>query len=214
MKTLKLLTLVAAIQCIPAFTFAQSGADMFKQNCGACHTVGGGKLVGPDLKGVESRHPRAWLYKWIKSSQTLVKSGDKAAVKLFNDNSMIPMPDQALSKDQITTILDYIKSQSGGATTASTDNTPATPVAAPVAASTPPPANAPTQVNNGYDPLVYSGAPAVFEQEAVSTRMTSADAWDAYKWWVLVIVLLVAFNVGMYYACAGVIDDNSSPELG
>lgn len=212
MKTLKLLTLVAAIQCLPAFTFAQSGADMFKQNCGACHTVGGGKLVGPDLKGVLTRHPMAWLYKWIKSSQTLVKSGDKAAVKLFNDNSMIPMPDQALTKDQVTTILDYIKSQSGGAT-ASTDNTTAAVPVAPVAVSTPPPANAPVQVNDGYTPLVYSGIPAVYTKQA-PVKMEKDDIWPAYRWWVLVIILVVAFNVGMYYACAGVIDDNSSPELG
>lgn len=99
-----------------------AGGDIFKANCGACHTVGKGKLVGPDLKGVETRHTESWILKWVKSSQALVQAGDKEAVKLFADNSNIPMPDQALTDDQIKSILGFIKT--GGepaAVTASTD---------------------------------------------------------------------------------------------
>jgi mono/diheme cytochrome c family protein len=97
-----------------SFPFAKSfaddgGGDMFRTNCGACHTVGNGKLVGPDLKGVETRHTESWILKWVKSSQALVQAGDKEAVKLFADNSSIPMPDQALTDDQIKTILGFIK---------------------------------------------------------------------------------------------------------
>ena len=97
-----------------SFPFTKSfadddGASMFRANCGACHTVGKGKLVGPDLKGVETRHTEAWLMKWVKSSQAMVQAGDKDAVKLFADNSSIPMPDQALSEDQVKTILGFIK---------------------------------------------------------------------------------------------------------
>lgn len=34
---------------------AASGESIFKTNCTGCHTIGGGKLVGPDLKGVVGR---------------------------------------------------------------------------------------------------------------------------------------------------------------
>lgn len=91
----------------------QDGGQLFKTNCGACHTVGKGKLVGPDLKDVQDRHSEAWILKWVKGSQMLVKSGDKDAVKLFKDNNQIIMPDQPLSDSDIKSILAYIKT--GGA---------------------------------------------------------------------------------------------------
>jgi mono/diheme cytochrome c family protein len=77
--------------------------------CAACHTIGKGKLVGPDLKGVNDRHDEAWLLSFIKASQTMVKNGDPVAVKLFEENNKIPMPDNNLTDDQIRGILSYIK---------------------------------------------------------------------------------------------------------
>lgn len=109
-----------AIIAIPFSTvYAQDGAQLFRANCGACHTVGKGKLVGPDLKNVQDRHPEPWLLKWVHSSQTMVKAGDKDAIKLFNDNSQIPMPDQALSDNDIKTILAFIKTEGAPAAVAS-----------------------------------------------------------------------------------------------
>jgi len=86
----------------------ESGKQIFQQSCAACHSIGGGRLVGPDLAGVNDKRPQDWLIKFIKSSQTLVQSGDKTAVALFEEFKM-PMPDQALSDDQIRMVLTYIK---------------------------------------------------------------------------------------------------------
>ncbi len=98
--------------------FAQeSGKEIFQQRCTACHRVGGGRLVGPDLAGVGDRHSEVWLLSFIKSSQTLVKSGDPAAKALF-DEFKIVMPDHTLSDVEIKSILAYIK-ETGGAHTAS-----------------------------------------------------------------------------------------------
>jgi mono/diheme cytochrome c family protein len=36
----------------------QEAADFFRQNCISCHTVGGGRLTGPDLKNVTQRKER------------------------------------------------------------------------------------------------------------------------------------------------------------
>ncbi len=109
MKAKTLLIGVVLISFPFAKSFADDGGDIFRTNCGACHTIGKGKLVGPDLKGVEIRHSEAWILKWVKSSQAMVQAGDKDAVKLFADNSNIPMPDQALSEDQVKIILGFIK---------------------------------------------------------------------------------------------------------
>jgi cytochrome c551/c552 len=110
MKT-KLIIVAIAIVAIPfSKSYAQDGGQIFVTNCGACHTVGKGKLVGPDLKGVQDRHTEEWIQKWIKGSQALVKSGDKDAVKIFNDNNQIPMPDQPLADNDIKSFLAFIKS--------------------------------------------------------------------------------------------------------
>jgi hypothetical protein len=39
----------------------------------------------------------------------MVKNGDPVAVKLFEENNKIPMPDNNLTDDQIRGILNYIK---------------------------------------------------------------------------------------------------------
>lgn len=91
-------------------TTETSGAVLYKNNCSACHSIGEGRLVGPDLKGVNDRRSEEWLMKWIKSSQSLVKSGDKDAVALFNEFNKVVMIDYAfLTDDQIKSILAYVK---------------------------------------------------------------------------------------------------------
>lgn len=105
-------------------SFAQSGGEkLFKTYCTACHTIGKGKLVGPDLKGVETRRKEDWLIKFIKSSQTMVKAGDAQAVKVFNDYGKIPMPDQNLSDAEIKSIIGYIKQVGAPKVTTTTTTT-------------------------------------------------------------------------------------------
>jgi mono/diheme cytochrome c family protein len=95
----------------------ESGKQIFQKSCAACHSIGGGRLVGPDLAGVSDRRPEDWLIKFTKSSQALVKSGDKTAIALFEEFNKMPMPDQALSDDQIKKVLTHIK-EAGGSSTA------------------------------------------------------------------------------------------------
>ncbi|MDF1550645.1 MAG: c-type cytochrome, partial [Bacteroidales bacterium] len=88
---------------------AQKGPVENFKVCAACHTIGGGKMIGPDLKGVNDRHDEAWLIKFIRSSQTMIKSGDKVAIQLFEENNKIPMPDNNLTDDEIRELLAYIE---------------------------------------------------------------------------------------------------------
>src|SRR6266498_1794214 len=47
--------IVAPLMYIAATGQAQEAADFFRQNCVSCHTVGGGRLTGPDLKNITQR---------------------------------------------------------------------------------------------------------------------------------------------------------------
>lgn len=78
--------------------------------CKACHTIGGGKLIGPDLKGVTERREEAWLLSFIKNSQAMIDSGDPIAIQVWEDHNKIPMPpNPQLNDDQIKDILLYIE---------------------------------------------------------------------------------------------------------
>jgi len=94
---------------ISTFAFSQTAEDEKNYvQCKACHTIGGGQLVGPDLKGITDRRDEAWLISFVQNSQQMVQSGDEQAVKIFNENNKIPMPSHSLSDDQVKGILLYI----------------------------------------------------------------------------------------------------------
>ena len=85
-----------------------SGENLFKV-CAACHTIGKGRLVGPDLTQVYEKREQDWLIKFIRASQKMVKDGDPVAVSLFKEFNQIPMPDNNLTDDEIISIIDFIK---------------------------------------------------------------------------------------------------------
>lgn len=87
----------------------EDGKKIFITRCAGCHNVNK-ILTGPALAGVHERHTMDWIVKFVKSSQTVVKSGDKEAVGLFQKFNRIPMPDHSdLSPENIKSIVEYIK---------------------------------------------------------------------------------------------------------
>lgn len=95
--------------------FGQSdGEKLFKQVCVACHTVNQGKLIGPDLADVHLRRSEDWLIKFIRSSQTVINSGDPVATSMFTEYNQMVMPDNNYSDDEIRAILVYIAENSPG----------------------------------------------------------------------------------------------------
>jgi len=108
----RFLSIISAVLIlISTFGFsvqAQDDGKQLFQVCSACHTIGKGKLIGPDLQGVTERLDRAWLKSFILNSPEVVASGDEYAVKIFEEYNKVPMPPNALTDDQLEILLDYI----------------------------------------------------------------------------------------------------------
>ncbi|MBN1300647.1 MAG: c-type cytochrome [Melioribacteraceae bacterium] len=94
---------------LAANIYAQfSGEKIFQEKCTACHTIGEGKRVGPDLANITQIRDEQWLVKFIKSSQSLINAGDSLAVSVFEENNKVIMPDQPLNETEIKSVIDYI----------------------------------------------------------------------------------------------------------
>lgn len=111
MRFLRITSLFALLALSISATFADvaEGEKLFNANCTSCHAIDD-KVVGPALKGVDKRHSEAWLIKWIKNSQAMVKSGDAEALKIYNEyNQSVMTSFETLSDAQIKSILEFIK---------------------------------------------------------------------------------------------------------
>ncbi len=106
------------ILCCGTVFGQDEGESLFKQVCFACHRINGGKLVGPDLARVHQRRSEDWLIRFIRSSQSVIQSGDAVAAALFEEHNKLIMPDNNYSDDQIRSILAYIREASGSGSTA------------------------------------------------------------------------------------------------
>lgn len=84
------------------------------KGCGACHTIGKGRLVGPDLKGISNRRKNEWLVKFIKSPKSLIDAGDTTAATLLEEYNQVMMPDSGLNEAEINSIIAYIDQESAG----------------------------------------------------------------------------------------------------
>ena len=83
------------------------GKDLFNSNCAACHKLDA-KMTGPALRGISARLTNEWLYKWIRNSQEMIKSGDAEAVRVskeYNGSVMTAFPQ--LSNADIDDIIAY-----------------------------------------------------------------------------------------------------------
>lgn len=88
----------------------EEGEKLFKANCTACHTVGGGKLIGPDLEGINDKRDADWLNRWIKNSAEMIAEGDADAVAIFEEYNKSPMTAfMHFSDEDITNLLAYVE---------------------------------------------------------------------------------------------------------
>ena len=89
---------------------AEAGEEIFQSLCAACHTIGKGKLVGPDLAGVTSRREESWLHRQIKEPDTLIAEKDPIAMQLLQEADNVEMPPLDLSDEEVVAVIAYLKS--------------------------------------------------------------------------------------------------------
>jgi protein SCO1/2 len=88
------------------------GRYLFASNCSACHTIGHGDKIGPDLQGVADVRDPKWLTHFIQTPEKMTAEGDPIAVALFEKYKQIRMPNLRLSDEDTADLIDFIKRQS------------------------------------------------------------------------------------------------------
>jgi mono/diheme cytochrome c family protein len=154
-----LLVTTLIVQAAPTAQDPGNGEKTFNTLCTSCHTIGKGKLVGPDLQGVTDRREEAWIKSFISAPDQMIASGDPIATQLLAEHSGIPMPNLGLSPQQVDDLYAFLATKgSGGA--------PAAPTAAPTkaGAAAAPSAAAPTQ---------QSAQPAPTQAASAATNNTA-----------------------------------------
>jgi len=90
------------------------GEYLFATRCAACHTLGGGDDVGPDLQGVTAVRDRAWLSRFIKTPDRMLAEKDATALALMAKYNQVPMPNLLLGDDDVAALIAYLDAQSRG----------------------------------------------------------------------------------------------------
>ncbi|HEY6946245.1 MAG TPA: cytochrome c [Candidatus Acidoferrum sp.] len=91
----------------------QQPSDFFRQNCISCHTIGGGRLTGPDLKDVTKQKDRAWLEHFIQNPKAVIDSGDPFALQLQQDARGVVMPTiPGMNPQTAKALIDFIDAES------------------------------------------------------------------------------------------------------
>lgn len=144
--------LAAASRPAPALAAeAARGQALFEQRCAACHTVGQGDRVGPDLAGVGTRRERAWLARWIAEPDRMLAAHDPVATELLAKYRNVPMPNLGLSTEEVSAVVAYLAGP------------PATPAASAAASIPAPPgaAAAGKELFTGTRRLLNGGPPCM-----------------------------------------------------
>ncbi len=86
----------------------EEGEAEFLKRCVSCHTIGGGVLIGPDLKDVAERRDVSWLKAQISGDF----AGDDETDSIVVTNRKIyglQMPDLRLDEEQVAALVAYLE---------------------------------------------------------------------------------------------------------
>ncbi len=89
-----------------------AGSYLFRTRCAACHTIGHGDAVGPDLLHVVRVRERAWLARYIKTPDKVLAEKDPIATALFAKYGQVRMPNLRLGDGDVEALISYLEAQS------------------------------------------------------------------------------------------------------
>lgn len=120
-----------------AFDINSPGRYLFAKECAACHTVGHGEKIGPDLADVTRRRDPEWLARYIVEPDKMLASGDPIA-KQLKARYGVTMPNLRVGDRDLEALLDFLRTQAdqgnsrvGGSDSVPTAETTASSVAVP-----------------------------------------------------------------------------------
>ena len=91
---------------------ANQGKKLFSsRGCTTCHSIGKGKLAGPDLLGVTERRDLTWLKNWMKDPAGMLES-DTLAQRLLAEAKGVKMPNVKLQDREIDALIHYMAQES------------------------------------------------------------------------------------------------------
>ena len=88
------------------------GQYTFATHCAACHTIGRGDHLGPDLRGVTTTRSRTWLTSFITAPDKMNAQKDPTATALRRRFKEVRMPNLGLEAEDVSVVIDYIDRQS------------------------------------------------------------------------------------------------------
>jgi protein SCO1/2 len=98
-----------------AFDHLDKGQYLFQTRCAACHTIGHGVRIGPDLLGITNSRDRAWLTRFIQKPDVMLEEQDPIATALFAQYKQIQMPNLRLGPEDVESVVKFLETQNGSA---------------------------------------------------------------------------------------------------
>ncbi len=84
------------------------GQYLFAKKCGACHTVGQGNKIGPDLLGVADARNRDWLMRKIQHPEQLLAEKDPITMALSEKYGHVTMPNLRVADEDANHLIGYL----------------------------------------------------------------------------------------------------------
>ena len=82
------------------------------KGCVACHTFGGGKLVGPDLAGLTERRSFAWTFHMVTNPDSMLRNDSTAKALLAE--YFTPMTDVGVTPEQFRALWEHMRAEGSG----------------------------------------------------------------------------------------------------
>jgi protein SCO1/2 len=92
------------------FEAMNAGQYLFAKECAACHTIGHGDFIGPDLAGVANTRDAAWLARYISEPDKMLAAGDPIA-KALQAQYKVRMPNLRVGDRDLAALLDFLQAQ-------------------------------------------------------------------------------------------------------
>jgi protein SCO1/2 len=85
------------------------GRYLFAARCAACHTIGHGDKIGPDLAGVSKAREHTWLARMVATPDKLLEEKDPIAMGLFQRYRQVRMPNLRLTDSEVEALLGFLE---------------------------------------------------------------------------------------------------------